>query len=101
PGRGGAPGGQRSWCSLRRCGGRGPCGGAAPPGLRCGRVVRTRSRVHVLRPRVLARAAARPLARHDHTADEQLAAPDAPGLLALQRAGEALLAERSEEYTSE
>src|SRR5690606_34493172 len=55
----------------------------------------TRSRVHVLRPRVLARAAARPLARHDHTADEQLAAPDAPGLLALQRAGEALLAERA------
>jgi len=37
----------------------------------------------------LAGAATRPLAGHDDTRDEQLAAPDAPGLPALQRTGEA------------
>ena len=40
--------------------------------------------------RVLARTATGPLAGDDDALDEQLAAPDAPGLPALERAGEAL-----------
>ena len=42
------------------------------------------------RHRVLARAATGPLAGDDGALDEELAAPDAPGLLALEGAGEAL-----------
>src|SRR5215470_11649309 len=41
----------------------------------------------------LARASARPLARHDDAGDEQLAAPDAPRLPALESAGEAVSAD--------
>src|SRR5690606_26084274 len=47
------------------------------------------------RDRVLARAAARTLARHDRAAKDQLAAPDAPRLGALQRALEAGLLDRA------
>src|SRR6478736_22723 len=39
---------------------------------------------------VLARTAAGPLASHDGALDEQLPTPDAPRLLALERAGKAL-----------
>ena len=47
------------------------------------------------RDRVLARTATRPLAGYDDTLDEQLATPDAPGLAAVLRAGEAGLDQRA------
>src|SRR6266540_3496791 len=49
----------------------------------------------VARDILLARATARPLARNDRTTLEDLAAPDAPRLTALDRAGEALGADRA------
>src|SRR5690606_9952386 len=64
--------------------------GLGPPRVRRARAGQAAGRGDVLR---LARPATTPLAGHHDTVDEDLAAPDAPGLVALEGAGEAALDE--------